>query len=54
MPYLTSQENRDRIYYSVGSSPLTQSAPTPVQSVTPAMIQQMIISAFSLSALGLR
>jgi hypothetical protein len=36
---------------SVGSSPLTQSAPTPVQSVTPAMIQQMIISAFS--ALGL-
>ena len=36
---------------SVGSSPLTQSAPTPVQSVTPVMIQQMIISAFS--ALGL-
>jgi len=36
---------------SVGSSPLTQSAPTSVQSVTPAMIQQMIISVFS--ALGL-
>jgi hypothetical protein len=32
---------------SVGSSPLTQSAPTPVQFVTPAMIQQMIISLFS-------
>ncbi|CAL8083802.1 unnamed protein product [Prunus armeniaca] len=36
---------------SVTAVPLTQSAPAPVQPVTPDMIQQMIISAFS--ALGL-